>query len=671
MQSDHPHGRMLRPTADHLHDAPPSRFGTGAGASTPPKTADMRARIAARLAAAGIAHEVLAAAAGAAVRHGTCFTEELVAAGHASEADIGRAIAGELDAVFDAAVDHERVLLRKQDVPAALRSARRVMLQGPAGALMLYVAPRLSEIAMLKAHLARDQGMRDRLRVCTHSALADALRSRHEAAMVKRAVAAVETVAPVLSARHVATAWQGVAIGVMAVALPAAFWMRPEASMLALHLFASLFFFGCVLIRLLAVSAARPGDIAPLRPLSPDRLPRYTVLVPLRDEGRVVPQLVAALDRLHWPRAKLDVRLVCEEDDAGTLAALSAWQLPPSFAVVTVPGFGPRTKPKALNFGLQSALGDYVVVYDAEDRPHPDQLIEAWQRFQEEGDDLACVQAPLLIGNFRANAFARLFAFEYAALFRGLLPWLSRRGHVVPLGGTSNHFRRTALEAVGSWDPHNVTEDADLGLRLSRRGYRITTITRGTVEDAPTNLAVWLRQRTRWYKGWMQTLLVHWREPAVLLRDLGPRRFVTSQVLMIGNVFSALVHPLIVFMVFAILWRWLGAAPQGPLDLALMLLDTMNITAAYLFFYVLGARSLSRSEARAGPVLAWIPVYWLMLSAAAWRAAWQLFWKPHLWEKTPHWPAGPAGMQPQSRNEGPEPMILPSSSPIAAMSRPS
>lgn len=286
--------------------------------------------------------------------------------------------------------------------------------------------------------------------------------------------------------------------------LPAAFWTAPAASSLTLHVLASLFFFGCVLIRLLAASATRAHRLAPLRRHEETRLPLYTVLVPLRDEAAVLPQLVSSLGRLNWPRSKLDIRLICEADDVATKKAIAALDLPPNFTVVDVPVVGPRTKPKALNYGLQTASGELVAVYDAEDRPHPDQLLEAWQSFAEAGETLACVQAPLVVANFASNANARLFGFEYAALFRGLLPWLSKHGHVVPLGGTSNHFRRAALEAVGGWDAHNVTEDADLGLRLSRCGYAIATITRATLEDAPIDLDVWLRQRTRWYKGWMR-----------------------------------------------------------------------------------------------------------------------------------------------------------------------
>src|SRR5690606_21252526 len=181
---------------------------------------------------------------------------------------------------------------------------------------------------------------------------------------------------------------------------------------------------------------------------------------------------------------------------------------------------------KALAFALPLSGGEFVTLYDAEDEPDPMQLAEAWHRFRREGPELAVLQAPLEISNRSQSPLARMFAFEYAGLFRRLLPWLSSQRLVLPLGGTSNHFRRAALEAVGGWDPYNVTEDADLGVRLARFGYRAATLTLPTREDAPDQLGAWMRQRTRWYKGWLQTWLVHTRQPLRLTRELGWRGMV-------------------------------------------------------------------------------------------------------------------------------------------------
>jgi cellulose synthase/poly-beta-1,6-N-acetylglucosamine synthase-like glycosyltransferase len=262
-----------------------------------------------------------------------------------------------------------------------------------------------------------------------------------------------------------------------------------------------------VVLRLLAWVEAGRLRPRPLPPADPARQPVYSVLVALYREKEMVPQLLAALGRLQWPRARLEIKLVCEADDDETLAALRGYRLPPTMEIVLVPSALPRTKPKALAYALPLCSGEFVTLYDAEDRPDPLQLVEAWQRFCEEPPEVACLQAPLAVANGGASALSTMFSFEYAALFRGLLPWLARRRLALPLGGTSNHFRRAALDEVGGWDAYNVTEDAELGVRLARYGYRTGVITRPTWEDAPETLAVWLPQRIRWFKGWMRRVV--------------------------------------------------------------------------------------------------------------------------------------------------------------------
>jgi cellulose synthase/poly-beta-1,6-N-acetylglucosamine synthase-like glycosyltransferase len=285
---------------------------------------------------------------------------------------------------------------------------------------------------------------------------------------------------------------------------------------------------------------------------------------------------------------------------------------------------------------LQTVSGEFVALYDAEDRPHAHQLIEAWQRFSTADARLACLQAPLVVSNGKAGLLPRLFSFEYAGLFRGLLPWLARRGLMMPLGGTSNHFRRAALQEAAAWDPYNVTEDADLGLRLCRFGYRTETISRPTYEDAPESLPVWLKQRTRWFKGWIQTWLVHMRHPVRLARELGLGSFIVAQVLFAGMVASALVHPLMIFVIGGALLQ-ATLSSLGPFGGFLLGIDVVNLASAYFAFILLGMATLTPSE-RSGiwKALLCVPVYWLMMSIAAWRALWQLHWDPYLWEKTPH-----------------------------------
>jgi glycosyltransferase XagB len=238
--------------------------------------------------------------------------------------------------------------------------------------------------------------------------------------------------------------------------------------------------------------------------LRPNELPVYTIIVALYDEAAAAPGLVAALRRLDYPPEKLDIKLALEPDDVRTRVALDLLGLGPPFEIVLAPEVGPRTKPKALNAALALARGTFTAVFDAEDRPAPDQLHRALDAFLAERETMACVQARLTIDNTDDGWLARLFTAEYAGLFDVLLPGLARRRLPLPLGGSSNHFRTAALRAVGGWDAYNVTEDADLGMRLARYGYGVAVIGSTTYEEAPARIAPWLRQRTRWFKGWMR-----------------------------------------------------------------------------------------------------------------------------------------------------------------------
>jgi cellulose synthase/poly-beta-1,6-N-acetylglucosamine synthase-like glycosyltransferase len=286
----------------------------------------------------------------------------------------------------------------------------------------------------------------------------------------------------------------------------------------------------------------------------PQRWPIYTILCPLYREANVAPDLVAALAALDYPVHALDVKLLVEGDDVDTLAAALAVSAAPHIEVVIVPPAAPRTKPKALNVGLARARGQFVVVYDAEDRPHPQQLRAALAAFEDGAEKLACVQAPLVIDNADASWIARQFAAEYAIQFREVLPLLARLRAPLALGGSSNHFRTDALRAVGGWDSHNVTEDADLGYRFARDGYRIEVIGPPTYEEAPVAFTTWLNQRTRWIKGHMQTWLVLMRDPVRTAREMGPAAFAVTHLMLSGGLAAAFLHgPIACIIVIAAL----------------------------------------------------------------------------------------------------------------------
>ncbi|WP_245411881.1 glycosyltransferase family 2 protein [Phyllobacterium leguminum] len=546
------------------------------------------------------------------------------------------AIAWELGVGFEERIVSSDILLREDDIPQNLRSIRHVLIAHGGGRTLLYIAPTIDDLVVLKRSLSQTPALAERLRVCPPAMLAQMMRLRQERELVK---IAQEMTPPHFSAATVLNGWQGFVLAETVCFLLGFLMFRPLETAVVLHVGLTLVFFCCVTMRLLASSVARAPRLPNAGSVLPRDMPIYTILVPLYQEAEIIPQLLRALSGLQWPASKLDIKLVCEADDAGTIAAIEGYVLPSCFELIRVPAAGPRTKPKALNYALQFARGEFIVVYDAEDRPHPDQLLEAWNTFRVGNGKLACLQAPLLISNFHSDWLTRMFAFEYAALFRGLLPWMARMNLVIPLGGTSNHLRRECLEAVGGWDCHNVTEDADLGFRLARFGYSVGVISRGTWEDAPRCYTDWKKQRTRWLKGWMQTSLVHLRNPWRTCRELGPGRFAMSVLYMLGLILSALVYPLMMVTIVLIVTTAL-TGPASFWSFYLLCVDAVNIVLAYLSYYVLGLKTLSRDERRAGRYFCWIPVYWLLMSFAAWRAVWQLFQAPHLWEKTPHHPSG-------------------------------
>ena len=403
-------------------------------------------------------------------------------------------------------------------------------------------------------------------------------------------------------------------------------------------------FAGATALRILAaIEVLRRPATGPSRarlpsPRAPGPLPTYAVLVPLYDETEVLASLVAHLSALDYPPDRLEIMIVLEAHDRSTRQALAGIRLPAHIRAVVVPPGGPRTKPKALNYALTEVASDFVVVFDAEDRPEPDQLRMAVAAFRRGPRDLACLQARLNVYNSRSGFFPRQFALEYTALFDGLLPALERLGAPIPLGGTSNHFRTRHLKAAGGWDPYNVTEDADLGIRLARMNLRTATLSSTTWEEAPTTRRVWLGQRRRWIKGWMQTWLVHMRHPLRLLDELGLWRFAAIQVVMGGVVLSALVYPL--FLALAAGLYAVGEL-HGPPDGAiaawawwLALANCVTGLAAPMLLALVAVVRRGRADLAFQVLL--MPGYWLMVSFAGYRALVELLHRPFHWEKTRH-----------------------------------
>ncbi len=383
------------------------------------------------------------------------------------------------------------------------------------------------------------------------------------------------------------------------------------------------------------IASAWPQKPASAPPLSIAHQPIVSVIVALYKESDIAGRLVRRLSRLDYPHDLLDVLLAVEEDDHITRDALAQTQLPAWMRIVVVPRGQVKTKPRALNHALTQARGTIVGVYDAEDAPEPDQITKVVRRFHERGPKVACLQGVLDFYNPTDNWLARSFTLEYGGWFRVILPGLVRLGMPIPLGGTTLFFRRAALAQVGGWDAHNVTEDADLGLRLARHGFRTELIETTTYEEANCRALPWVKQRSRWIKGYMMTYGVHMRHPGQTLRDLGLRGFLGFQILFLGSLSQALLSP--------VLWSaWLlafglphpAATTLSPAILHAMAWLALGCEVSGFLVHALGRH---RSGQPIG--LLWIPtlsLYFPMAALAAYKALWEAVWSPFYWDKTTH-----------------------------------
>ncbi len=453
---------------------------------------------------------------------------------------------------------------------------------------------------------------------------------------------ALATLDPKNSARRLLDARQA-AFAVIATLLAIMWFVKaPVSALVALNVLATAYLTATIAFRAYLAASVYGTPYRAAEPqadgaaLSDDDLPTVTVLLPLFRESDSLPSLARAIAALDYPADKLDVKLILEEGDAATRAEAAALQLEAAWDLIIVPPSQPQTKPKACNFALAFARGELTVIYDAEDEPEPDQLRKAAAVFADAADNVVCVQARLNYFNPHENWLTRLFALEYALWFDSLLPALRRLGAPVPLGGTSNIFRTKKLCELGAWDPFNVTEDADLGLRIARKGYRTELIDSSTLEEANCELGNWLRQRSRWMKGYIQTWLVDLRGPARgddggLLRGLA-----TSQLFIAGTVFSALINP-ILWSVFAF-WLVTRSADVGLVFPEPLL--TLNLFALLfgnaLFIFLAMIAPFKRGWSDLSPWAALAPLYWWLMSVAAYMAVWQLIRRPHFWEKTNH-----------------------------------
>ncbi len=470
---------------------------------------------------------------------------------------------------------------------------------------------------------------------------ADALQARVLAARRSRLRLWAETcVAPAESCRDLLARGFGRVLGAALAGLALAAVAAPHAMLTALTLLATVALALATALKLAAAFAsitrpAQPAAVGRAQSIVVQRRPVVSIMVPLYREPAVVPRLLNRLARLTWPRDLLDILLVVEENDHATRDALARHALPGWVRVIPVPDAQLRTKPRALNYAMLFARGTVVGVYDAEDAPDPDQIHRVVACFHRGPATLACVQGVLDFYNPRTNWLARCFTIEYASWFRVILPGMQRLGLAVPLGGTTLFFRRDILEQLGGWDAHNVTEDADLGIRLARHGYYTQLLDTVTQEEANCHVLPWIKQRSRWLKGYAVTWLVNMRAPRAMWRQLGPWRFAGVQVLFLGTLVQFLLAPL--------LWSfWLMLLGTGH-PLQTMLPDGVLPTFAALFLLAeattvtVGALAL-RARHHAG-LWQWLPalhLYFPLAVVAVYKALWELVRTPFYWDKTAH-----------------------------------
>lgn len=410
-------------------------------------------------------------------------------------------------------------------------------------------------------------------------------------------------------------------------------------AMLTFIYFADLLFNLFLIIR----SFSKPPEIEvseeELKRINDDLLPRYTIMCPLYKEANVLPQFVRAMSELDYPKEKLQVMLLLEEDDRETILAAQNAQLPHYFDIVVVPHSKPKTKPKALNYGLKKSTGDFCVIYDAEDIPEASQLKKVLIAFEKAGEKTKCIQAKLNFYNPHQNVLTRVFTAEYSLWFDLVLTGLQSINAPIPLGGTSNHFHTKDLHHLKGWDAFNVTEDCDLGMRLVKMGYSTAIVDSTTLEEANSSMTNWFWQRTRWIKGYMQTYLVHMRKPGDFISHWKDPHVITFQLVVGGKIMSMIINPImwILTISYFVFRPYVGEGIESIFPPAVFYMAIFSLVFGnflYLYYYMIGCAKREQYELVKYVFL--VPVYWLAISVAAYTSFFKLVTQPHHWSKTKH-----------------------------------
>jgi cellulose synthase/poly-beta-1,6-N-acetylglucosamine synthase-like glycosyltransferase len=235
----------------------------------------------------------------------------------------------------------------------------------------------------------------------------------------------------------------------------------------------------------------------------------FTALVPVRHEVEVIQSTLQAIARIHYPTEKTQTLVICSEDDTETIQAVRNELARTAYnnTELVIYNEAPINKPHALNVALEEARNDVVVVFDAEDEPHQD--IYSIVNTVMLRDDADIVQSGVQLMNHRSNWYSLFNVMEYYFWFKSSLHFFARM-NTIPLGGNTVFFKRMGLLAVNGWDQDCLTEDADVGIRMSAAGAKVSVVydeEHATREETPPTLGGLIKQRTRWNQGFLQILL--------------------------------------------------------------------------------------------------------------------------------------------------------------------
>lgn len=591
----------------------------------------------------GISPSILETAVKKARLEGVTADAVLLAEGKISEDQFYRLLARHLHLSF---VDRAARIKPVTDYADAVRVGQ-VFLSGRKGTAVL-AAPRGLAIGELIAAVRQSPGLSKTIALTTPRHLIRLVLSASRERILADSSLGLWSSDKECCAKDGATTQQkGFGLAILAlIAIPLT--LAPQVTALSLGALLNCAFIAIIWLRLsVCMTGLNAPRIARL-PLSEAELPIYSIVVALYREARIIPQLLTALAALDYPRAKIDLKIVIEEDDAETFAALmKARELCPGCEILVAPDGRPRTKPRALNFALPFLRGQLATVFDAEDIPHPKQIRMAAERFATAPEKLACLQASLVIGNVHSSWLTRLFAIEYAALFDVINVGFHTLGLPFPLGGSSNHFRTDVLREIGGWDAWNVTEDADIGLRLARFGYYAETLPSATIEEAPVRAKAFVYQRRRWCKGWFQTLIVFARNPPRLLAELGPARCAITFLVLASYAVAPLAGPLYLLAFIANIARGGWDSPVDTVQLGSVTLWTAVFLWGFPAILLPAIAGMSRRGLLGlWPWLFLLPAYCLLIFYSACMGLYELVQRPQHWHKTEHGLAPAGGTSP-------------------------